>query len=683
MCSCKHYLKRLDKGISRLSQGKRTMSNLSEYEAANLRLEHDELYEQLKNNFGMAVESYCLLSGIHALIITIDDADTRSIQCANVMEDLRLYVKHPRLIVLLTGDKDMYLERIRELHFCEYNHHYHTCDEKGQEGRMNSISFHANQYILKLFPLDHQYELQNILTLVTKNEPIKINIDAIAHSKGIWYDFREIFKITINSDPDIIGSFANQFLCLPLRSIIEVCKYLSSHSTWKAIEEWKRSTITDVKRRNQLEQQILWDVKEALKHVLQNQIRSLDYNIESLNVDVGSTYYSIMMRHCQNIDDLEYGFYLSGKLGIDDGKNYIPLLLAVSFRNRVRNLGSFISYLIFGPATIYLYSQERKNYVEMKADLMTQEEKRKYAVRDLYLSSEDLYNSYINYMHVGGWISPTRWARNANTIFCRESDYEGVKNGIVRIVSSQAIGALVPHINSYLDKLLTDSSLSEDTQKKLIFNAISLAVSTSSDERDKSCYISIFSFFAFILKCIQICKDTSKEKQEKELMNFIKSYAEIKLCRHPEWHLDKKVETKNELISTTIGKLYADDIEKYIKILINDIIIWYNESIITDDYTNDLSPQTVGRFWSSISRKLGNISLKVTTKKKLSDHITTLHTTYTTLNNTYSDASKIDGGIASFYCYRLFQFPLIKNFLTALEDYVTLLRKDEKVTPFS
>lgn len=542
----KSKLKKMDKGLSRLSRGEPSMSNMTEYQASKLRLDNDDQDIKLRELLDEVLEILCRICSVDAFIITIDDADTRSRQCADVMESLRLYVSHPRLVVILVGDKKLYTERIRELHFDEYQLKYHTHDDSGQNARMMSISAHANQYILKLFPSAHQYELRDLNTVLSKSDPISLIIHHAKSGKdGIEIKtlLREIFAATISQNPLRISIFIDQFLSLPLRSILEAMNYWTAHTVWdfldqlriereyykKFEDEWKRIlapsrsseekqpssapksvsyilvknkevevTINNVDAHisinldeeyytkkeitlrenklkndydvfcnktelptvkladyhviheinceiNKLERKIAWMVQVSLMHILQDEIRSYDSIHETLNVDTPRIYYSVLLRHCQNMDDLEHGFYLSGDMGMQREDKYITLLLAVSFKNLIKNLDGFISYIFFGPASVSLYAkavEQLRREMEGKTPPEVEEMSRKFD----------------SYLHVGSWDSPTRWARHANMIWCFDAGMEGIHSGILRLRDTGIVGELYDWIHHKFNRLIFQAS---------------------------------------------------------------------------------------------------------------------------------------------------------------------------------------------------------------------------------
>lgn len=650
-------------------------------------------------------------------------------------------MSHPRLIVILAGDKKLYTERIRELHFDEYQLKYHTHDDSGHHSRMMSISAHANQYILKLFPSAHQYELRDLNTVLSKSDPISL---IIHHTKSgengveIKELLREVFAATISQNPLRISIFIDQFLSLPLRSILEAMNYWTAHTVWDFLDqlrikresynkiennyqntqqgtplpEEKQSThnnIHNINRKiNWLERKIAWMVQVSLMHILQDEIRTYDSIHETLNVDTPRVYYSVLLRHCQNMDDLEHGFYLSGDMGMQREDKYITLLLAVSFKNLIKNLDGFISYIFFGPASVSLYAkavEQLRREMEGKTPPEVEEMSRKFD----------------SYLHVGSWDSPTRWARHANMIWCFDAGMEGIHSGILRLRDTGIVGELHDWVRQKFNDLTSKTNY--ESKKE----ALSILVSLSrSADRDNSFFISIFSYLAFILKCTHICdkydrmKNNDKDSKQTELVRTMKEYFLIKSCRSPEWLMrDKVVKTYNtcpqkmQEILEALEKENQQDIAKFFNDVAGEIVSWHAknndpENNMEDDseaytsknykhrpediYCNNMTPHAMGKFWSDLFYLMKSSSYEAEgfrfenyetnprgVEKRLMfsqvqlylegkyDHIEQfMNLTNKIFNSTFINTPD---KLVGYYLERIAKFPLTEHFIGASESF--------------
>ncbi len=670
---CRDLIRKLSNGLARRSQGKAPLSGLSMDVVAELTLENSDRDEYIRTLFAELITKMCQMKCISAYIITIDDSDTSSHQCFRVMEALRLYLNHPQIIVLMTGDKNMLLERIREHHFKEFDTNYHQCENLRQDIRMNAVVSHAGQYLLKLFPLYNQHELQNLLTLSRKTEPIILHIKhkcKKTNDKGVCEDVEEskplrdlvtrAFQETISHNISEIKPFVDQFFCLPLRAILQIVKYWTDDNLWPILFATSNpANEHTISKLYSDKQSIAYSVRMALKRVLQTEISSSRYNFESLLADDGRTFYALMLKHCRDMGDLEHGFYLSGDMGGTKEDHNITMLLAVTFGKIVKNLDGFLSYLLYGPATVSLYAKAVEQY--------------RRAIRKQDITTlNKLQDRFDNYLHVGSWQSATRWARHANMIWCFDSGFEGIHSGILRLRHPDRIKELREFAESRIDSTIKEGRLLDlirvktlemeeegsespenwPSEKQYTFiqkvaeseelnqpsdtkaasatnkrrdgfrEMAAIAVSMSrSNERDNSYFISIYSFLAFILKCLNVYKehydgqesqkgepsDISERETCEAISKLITRSIPIKSCRNPEWLIERHMygardkSYNHESINPIRGVL--KDI-RHLKLLSRflayEIFKWCKESLHPKAKGDDLTPSKMGSIWSDL-----------------------------------------------------------------------------------
>lgn len=703
---CRDLVKKLSRGLARRSQGKNPLSDLTADVVSDLTLMEPDRDEYIRELFDKLITEMCDMKNISAYIITIDDSDTSSHQCFRVMEALRLYLNHPKIIVLMTGDKNMLLERIREHHFKEVDTNYHQCEEQRKDIRMSAVVSHAGQYLLKLFPLYNQHELQNLLTLSRKTEPIILHVKYSKdekNDKGDWVKkeiskpLRDIvttaFSLTISKNITEIKAFIDQFFCLPLRAILQILKYWTDDNLWDILFSNKKpDELNDKSKPYTNRQCVAYSVRMALKRVLQTEISSSRYNFESLLADDGRTFFSLMLKHCRDMGDLEHGFYLSGDMGDTKEDRSITMLLAVTFGKIVKNLNGFISYLLYGPATVTLYAKAVEQY---------RRSPRKQNISTL----EKLQISFDNYLHVGSWQSATRWARHANMIWCYDPGFEGIHSGILRLRHPERVRDLSSYANQQLALINKRDTVVDNNQAFEHFQKlVALGISMSrSNERDNSYFISIYSFLAFILKCLNIYNDhkanlfandeESKMACEKQtryiITTLISKCLPIKSCRNPEWLIDKhkngeedKSYNHESLISLFEDKEERKRLYNFSQSLAKLIYIWCAKSMEDNNRTDDLTPSKMGDIWSNLyyglKQKAYHIDIDtlrdVYANGKVNER---LKNYYGHLNHfasvikyfTKNLDSDDDGTLSNWYRKQILTFPLTTKLETAFEEF--------------
>lgn len=587
-------MKGLDKGLVRLSHARKAISELTLQKAAELRLTTPDLDDSIRSNFYDIVDRLCDICKVDAFIIAIDDADTRSEQCFRVLEDLRLYIRHPRLIILMTGDKHMYLERIRENLFREYNIDYHHADVKGQQNRLDMVVSHASQYLIKLFPLANQRELVDMYTLMHKHTPITYYLRRKDKRKNTVSSnlkdlVTKLFKHTISQKAEEIKPYIELFFRLPLRSILQALNYWNERSIWLDCDahDKGKDEITP-------SQDIAYSVKMSMIRILQDELCSHYYNFDSPEADEGRTYYAIMLRHCQNTGDLEHGYFLSGGVSGRNEEKYITMMLATAFKNRVNTLENFIYYLLHGPATVTLYA---------KAAALAKQPANGSNGYDY--KKEDFSECFNDYMQVGRDISASRWARRANLILSED----GTHAGALKLTEDSAVTAIKTWFkNQEKDvkenarkNVITAAEKKDNAAKQLLAILVSLS---RTEPRENKYIISLYSYIAFVLKCCSACKDCSHEKYE-PLHNLISDYFSIKSSMYPAWlNGNTGNGTSHELFDggTYSGCLRKGSEEKnseLVESIAKEIYKWHN-LYNNDKFLNLLTPHQVGDDWAEV-----------------------------------------------------------------------------------
>lgn len=462
------------------------------------------------------------MSEFDSLIVAIDDADIRSTQCYYVLEDLRLYIRHPRLVILMAGDKNMYIEHIREHLFLEYKNKYHKAEPIGKDARLQMVINHADQYLLKLFPLINQHELVNLQTLRSKEVRIDFYLSFQDYTKRVngkdlplttQKNLREllgrVFFLLISENEAEIEPFIETFFRLPLRSILQVLHFWSEHKVWHYLDELHNPgshTIVTNDDRNYYRKEIIYVVKNSLKRILieEANLKSFNY-VWEYELD-GHSYYTLLLHHYQHTSNLEQGCLLDGRIGRNNQTKFTTLLLAILFKSHVKTLHDFLSFILFGPATISLYTRFSTESRRQKIDSDSQEKR---ALFD-------------NYMQVGCGINAAEWSRRASIILSLTKQNAGVQQVNSRIH--------LEYIATKLSDINTNSIPENYEQACQIFTILTLLSRT--DPVENTYILSIYNYLGFIVQCLSICK-TAKNSRLQIFNDLIESYFDIKYAPYP------------------------------------------------------------------------------------------------------------------------------------------------------
>ncbi|EKZ97872.1 ATPases with chaperone activity, ATP-binding subunit [Cupriavidus sp. HMR-1] len=188
-------------------------------------------------------DAACEILGVDALILAFDDADTHAKHARRVLECIRKYLDTPRLIVLVTGDMELYSLLVRD-HFHEdlgdFNRKGHDEERRNQRNRM--VDHLEDQYLLKLFPVQRRVLLRPLWNLLEPSLLAKTGSIRYEFTHSEWVGPRDVLCVLEEvirrglriKNPRDIALFQEFLLTQPLRSVLQVlsrCAALLSQSS--------------------------------------------------------------------------------------------------------------------------------------------------------------------------------------------------------------------------------------------------------------------------------------------------------------------------------------------------------------------------------------------------------------------------------------------------------------------
>ncbi|MEE9929109.1 P-loop NTPase fold protein [Microvirgula aerodenitrificans] len=124
--------------------------------------------QRLRHLLLQTIEQVCLAYKTQALLLAIDDADTKFANAIEVLECIRKYLDTPQMVVLVTGDMEMYSLLVQnhfQKDFARHNKGF-SSDREVQLSRM--VAHLEEQYLLKLFPIQRRVQLKTLHTLTKR-----------------------------------------------------------------------------------------------------------------------------------------------------------------------------------------------------------------------------------------------------------------------------------------------------------------------------------------------------------------------------------------------------------------------------------------------------------------------------------------------------------------------------------
>lgn len=184
---------------------------------------------RLQKNFIEFIEISLEILQKKAFLITFDDIDVDSSKGWAVLECVRKYFTSVRLIIILSGDMNLYSTVIRQQKWINFGKEilkYESLEDNGHKGSIDKFNKMvidlASQYMLKIMPPQYRVHLTTIYEKKKIDTSLDIKI-GLARNKKISIEkaYEEIllrFGITNPTQSEVFRTF---LLSLPLRSQIQ------------------------------------------------------------------------------------------------------------------------------------------------------------------------------------------------------------------------------------------------------------------------------------------------------------------------------------------------------------------------------------------------------------------------------------------------------------------------------
>jgi hypothetical protein len=189
---------------------------------------------KLRDNLNTLFTEACKILQVKALLFAFDDADTSAHCAIDLIETIRKYLDTPRVMIVITGDLELYSILVRQ----NFRHELARGkrDEWGAEGsaggravqQVRMLDHLEEQYLLKLFPLRERHHLFPLWRLADDSGNRKavanfaISTD-IAQGQELKQFVRNLikkgFRLATRSD---ISLYTEYLLMQPVRSVLQV-----------------------------------------------------------------------------------------------------------------------------------------------------------------------------------------------------------------------------------------------------------------------------------------------------------------------------------------------------------------------------------------------------------------------------------------------------------------------------
>ena len=269
-------LQKLARGANLLNGVKQSAGSLDDFLSLEEGMENASSGAQLCVALHEFLKTSADILGVQAFIIALDDVDTNFNNGWKVLELIRRYLQCPHVVVLITGDLQLYTHLVRKQQFNNLGDDLHKHDQDRKKERDEMVDHLEQQYLMKLFPLQNRVQLHPLVVLldekisgegnpsppkywvkIVKTELISKYIDEIVR-KGLL--IKQVSQVKI---------FSDFFLALPLRAVVQILRKFEP-AKQPTPQQLMETTITSHK------------LAEALRSGLMGSLYKLNIDVDAL-----------------------------------------------------------------------------------------------------------------------------------------------------------------------------------------------------------------------------------------------------------------------------------------------------------------------------------------------------------------------------------------------------------------
>lgn len=338
----------------------------------------------------------CRILGVHALMFAFDDADTDSRHAMHLLECIRKYLDAPLVMVLVTGDMELYSLLVRR-HFAktvtgmreaalELHRRQAVGDRSIQTFRM--VDHLEEQYLLKLFPIVRRTQLQPLWSIMDKANYLATSSEWKGGARPIREVVDEIVKrgLRIRKDSDV-AIYAEFLLKQPLRSALQVMAHCAPHlgdGSPGMSATWSAGLTTALSR--------------ALEGLALTSLYKFSVDTDELAARELPALVQAVFELSLHDGDIDTAPYLRPMSAERDIRACFAALAAQVPNFCAERPGTALRYLLRGPGSVSLYSLAR-HHLRMEA-----------------LPPQDRIYQFESYMGIGRREDGLDWARRATAV---------------------------------------------------------------------------------------------------------------------------------------------------------------------------------------------------------------------------------------------------------------------------
>ncbi len=502
-------------GINKLAEGiglldekfAARQERLDAYSQLQFGIKNSNKAHSLKKQFDELVNQIAESYNEEAFLIAIDDADLWCSDNKKIIESIRTYLTHPRLIVFFTADPVLTHETIKEKQFGQFDRHYHQADATNQTRRWDLINDMTAQYLKKVFPSPNHVTLLPLCETAQEEGAPKYCIDftnnaMLANNSDIRQKLRttDIFDLlrlafrgTIAVQESDIDILVSALLRLPLRNIMMTLRFWNDEGFvgMLALNAENKLYLNDEGKRK-----MPVILAKSFSIACLNELFSYGFSRKDMELNTNFQLCRSLLRHCINCKNLSYGYYLTTS-ATSFACQESMLMLTAKFKITVSSYEKALAYMLFGPFTVQAYRHYQQNFLihESKPDIASYDQDK------TFLYSQYIQKQFIDYLFFNNSHNPNRWARKISLIFIsrQEKSAASIDKGVFLLSHKVDVDALSATLNSLSKSLSGKLSAAGPAQFRAYLLLLILCGQTSHSQNVY--YLSVYNLLGFIVQC--------------------------------------------------------------------------------------------------------------------------------------------------------------------------------------
>ncbi|MDR7307266.1 hypothetical protein [Rhodoferax saidenbachensis] len=356
------HFKRMAGGLSLFATDNDQLKDLDPELYLDWGLERAAHGTELRNNLHKLVDAACQILNVEALVLAFDDADTNAVNAHTVLECIRKYLDTPKLVVLITGDMELYSQLVRDNFFKDLGASRSEMDSERNAQRTKMVDHLEDQYLLKLFPIRRRVQLRPLWNLLPRSDAnvemprFELSCDDWkGNARSIESAIFELIRrgLRLQDRKDIV-LFYEFLLKQPLRSVLQVLSRCAKHI----------SSSDEIGRDNSNWDSTLSEaLGESLRAMALGSLYKFGIDVDALGARELPTLIEAVFELTVRDGELDTGAYLRPQPSDAALRNCFATLSADVAAFCVNNPSAFIQYLFGGPGSVAVYNQvlHRKN----------------------------------------------------------------------------------------------------------------------------------------------------------------------------------------------------------------------------------------------------------------------------------------------------------------------------------